>query len=383
MLTFRIVVLPGDGIGPEVVAEAVRVLQTVSELSSDFELKLESHEFGGCAIDSTGEPLPPSTLKACQEADAILMGSIGGPKWGVNAKVRPEPGLLALRKTLGLYANIRPANLASDSLLEYSPLRPEIAKGVDMIVVRELIGGVYFGTRKEQGVAPDEEVAWDTMIYSVQEVQRITRVAAQIALAADPPLDIHSVDKANVLASSRLWRKVVTETLKNEFPQLKLDHQLVDSAAMFIVSNPKKLNGVILTENLFGDILSDQSSVIPGSLGLLPSASLAGAPSAPSADFKPTSGIYEPIHGSAPDIAGQGIANPIGTILSAAMLLRYSLGLEKPAKAIENAVRKVLDLPEAGGFGLRTADLGGNVGTKELGNRIVDILKTLDRKSVV
>ncbi|EDR12312.1 3-isopropylmalate dehydrogenase [Laccaria bicolor S238N-H82] len=377
MLTFRIVVLPGDGIGPEVVAEAVRVLQTVSELSSDFELKLESHEFGGCAIDSTGEPLPPSTLKACQEADAILMGSIGGPKWGVNAKVRPEPGLLALRKTLGLYANIRPANLASDSLLEYSPLRPEIAKGVDMIVVRELIGGVYFGTRKEQGVAPDEEVAWDTMIYSVQEVQRITRVAAQIALAADPPLDIHSVDKANVLASSRLWRKVVTETLKNEFPQLKLDHQLVDSAAMFIVSNPKKLNGVILTENLFGDILSDQSSVIPGSLGLLPSASLAGAPSAPSADFKPTSGIYEPIHGSAPDIAGQGIANPIGTILSAAMLLRYSLGLEKPAKAIENAVRKVLDLPEAGGFGLRTADLGGNVGTKELGNRIVDILKTL------
>lgn len=375
--TFRIVVLPGDGIGPEVVAEAVRVLQTVSELSSDFELKLESHEFGGCAIDSTGEPLPPSTLKACQEADAILMGSIGGPKWGVNAKVRPEPGLLALRKTLGLYANIRPANLASDSLLEYSPLRPEIAKGVDMIVVRELIGGVYFGTRKEQGVAPDEEVAWDTMIYSVQEVQRITRVAAQIALAADPPLDIHSVDKANVLASSRLWRKVVTETLKNEFPQLKLDHQLVDSAAMFIVSNPKKLNGVILTENLFGDILSDQSSVIPGSLGLLPSASLAGAPSAPSADFKPTSGIYEPIHGSAPDIAGQGIANPIGTILSAAMLLRYSLGLEKPAKAIENAVRKVLDLPEAGGFGLRTADLGGNVGTKELGNRIVDILKTL------
>lgn len=295
----------------------------------------------------------------------------------MNAKVRPEPGLLALRKTLGLYANIRPANLASDSLLEYSPLRPEIAKGVDMIVVRELIGGVYFGTRKEQGVAPDEEVAWDTMIYSVQEVQRITRVAAQIALAADPPLDIHSVDKANVLASSRLWRKVVTETLKNEFPQLKLDHQLVDSAAMFIVSNPKKLNGVILTENLFGDILSDQSSVIPGSLGLLPSASLAGAPSAPSADFKPTSGIYEPIHGSAPDIAGQGIANPIGTILSAAMLLRYSLGLEKPAKAIENAVRKVLDLPEAGGFGLRTADLGGNVGTKELGNRIVDILKTL------
>lgn len=183
-----------------------------------------------------------------------VSGSIGGPKWGVSAKVRPEPGLLALRKTLGLYANIRPANLASESLIEYSPLRPEIAKGVDMIVVRELIGGVYFGKRKEQGVEPDLDTAWDTMIYSVEEVQRITRVAAQIALAANPPLDIHSIDKANVLASSRLWRKVVTETLTKEYPQLKLDHHLVDSAAMVIVSNPRKLNGVILTENLFGDM---------------------------------------------------------------------------------------------------------------------------------
>ncbi|TFK43740.1 3-isopropylmalate dehydrogenase [Crucibulum laeve] len=372
---FRIVVLPGDGIGPEVVNEAVRVLETISKASTDFDLKLESHEFGGCAIDSTGEPLPASTLKACQEADAILMGSIGGPKWGVNAKVRPEPGLLALRKTLGLYANIRPANLASDSLLSYSPLRPEIAQGVDMIVVRELIGGLYFGARKEQGTDPDVDTAWDTMIYSVAEVQRITRVAAQIALAANPPLEIHSIDKANVLASSRLWRKVVTETLTTEYPQLTFDHHLVDSAAMFIVANPKKLNGVILTENLFGDILSDQSSVIPGSLGLLPSASLAGAPSAPTIDFKPTSGLYEPIHGSAPDIAGQGIANPIGTILSAAMLLRYSLGLEKPAKAIEKAVRKVLDTPEIGGLGLRTADLGGKVGTKEIGDCIVEELK--------
>ncbi|KAF8165549.1 3-isopropylmalate dehydrogenase [Crassisporium funariophilum] len=373
--SFRIVVLPGDGIGPEVVAEAVKVLEVISEKSSEFDLKLESHEFGGCAIDSTGEPLPPSTLKACQEADAILMGSIGGPKWGVSAKVRPETGLLALRKTLGLYANIRPANLASESLLDYSPLRPEIARGVDMIVVRELIGGVYFGARKEQNVEPDLDTAWDTMIYSVSEVQRITRVAAQIALSANPPLEIHSIDKANVLASSRLWRKVVTETLTKEYPQLKLDHHLVDSAAMVIVSNPRKLNGVILTENLFGDILSDQSSVIPGSLGLLPSASLAGAPSTPSADFKPTTGLYEPIHGSAPDIAGQGIANPIGTILSAAMLLRYSLGLEHPAAAIEQAVRKVLDTKELGGHGLRTADLGGKASTKEIGDCIVEVLR--------
>ena len=257
-------------IGPEVIAEAVKVLELVAQKSPEFDLTLESHEFGGCAIDSTGEPLPPSTLKACQEADAILMGtilwpiwsvnlmlsigSIGGPKWGVNAKVRPESGLLALRKTLGLYANIRPANLASDSLLSYCPLRPEIARGVDMIVVRELIGGVYFGNRKEQGVSPDEDTAWDTMIYSVSEVQRITRVAAQIALSANPPLEIHSIDKANVLASSRLWRKVVTETLTKEYPQIKFDHHLVDSAAMVIVSSPRKLNGVILTENLFGDM---------------------------------------------------------------------------------------------------------------------------------
>ena len=259
--------------GPEVIAEAVKVLKLVAEKSSsEFTLNLKSHQFGGCAIDATGESLPASTLKACQEADAILMGkdlvdpiprvsfnvlstgSIGGPKWGVDAKVRPESGLLALRKTLGLYANIRPANLASDSLLSYCPLRPEIARGVDMIVVRELIGGVYFGNRKEQGVLPDKDTAWDTMIYSVSEVQRITRVAAQIAISSNPPLEIHSIDKANVLASSRLWRKVVTETLTKEYSQIKFDHHLVDSAAMVIVSNPRKLNGVILTENLFGDM---------------------------------------------------------------------------------------------------------------------------------
>ncbi|KAJ7639101.1 3-isopropylmalate dehydrogenase [Roridomyces roridus] len=377
--SFRVVVLPGDGIGPEVVSQAVRVLEVVSAASPDFDLKLESHAFGGAAIDSVGDPLPPSTLKACEEADAILMGSIGGPKWGVDAKIRPEPGLLKLRKTLGLYANIRPANFASDSLVSASPVKPEIVKGVDMIVVRELIGGLYFGARQELGAGTGDQAqtAWDTMIYSVPEVERITRVAATIAMASNPPLAIHSIDKANVLACSRLWRKVVTETLTKEFPQIKFDHHLVDSAAMLIVSNPRKLNGVILTENLFGDILSDQSSVIPGSLGLLPSASLAGAPSIPSPDFKPTPGLYEPIHGSAPDIAGQGIANPIGTILSAAMLLRYSLGLEKPAKVIEDAVAKVLDDPAAGGHGMRTADLGGKATTVEIGDRIVEVVKSL------
>lgn len=304
--------------------------------------------------------------------------------------MRPEPGLLKLRKALGLYANIRPANFASEALVDESPIKPDIAKGVDLIVVRELIGGLYFGARQELGAAAgaDAQTAWDTMVYSVSEVERITRVAATIALSATPPLEIHSIDKANVLACSRLWRKVVTETLAKEFPQIKLDHHLVDSAAMLIVANPRKLNGVILTENLFGDMyvlfaivlprltikfysLSDQSSVIPGSLGLLPSASLSGAPSIPAADAKPTRGLYEPIHGSAPDIAGQGIANPIGTILSAAMLLRYSLGLEAPAKAIEDAVRKVLD------DGVRTADLRGTAKTVEVGDRIVEVLKGL------
>ncbi|KAI0321940.1 3-isopropylmalate dehydrogenase [Amylostereum chailletii] len=376
--SFRVVVLPGDGIGPEVVAEAVKVLEAVFSVSSDVDLKLETHLFGGCAIDEHGEALPPATLKACQGADAILMGSIGGPKWGVSSKVRPEPALLALRKALGLYANIRPARFASDALVSYSPLKESVTKGVDIIVVRELIGGVYFGKRKEQGSGPDPDVAWDTMIYSEEEVRRITRVAAQIALTAEPPLAIHSIDKANVLATSRLWRKVVTETLQAEYPQLQLDHQLVDSASMMIVASPRKLNGVVLTENLFGDILSDETSVIPGSLGLLPSASLAGAPSNPSsASFKPTAGLYEPIHGSAPDIAGQGIANPIGTILSAALLLRYSLGLDKQAQIIEDAVRKVLDTKDTGGLELRTADLGGKVGTKELGDKVVEIVKSM------
>lgn len=373
--SYRIVVLPGDGIGPDVVAQATRVLELVSETSTSVKLTLEPHDFGGCAIDKYGEPLPPSTLTACQQADAILLGSVGGPKWGPEAKVRPEQGLLGIRKALGLYANVRPANFASDSLLAYTPLKPEIAKGVDMIVIRELIGGLYFGPRQEQG---DGDTAYDTMVYSVAEVERITRVAARIALAANPPLPIHSIDKANVLASSRLWRKVVTETLAKEYPQLTVDHYLVDSAAMIIVANPKKLNGVVLTENMFGDILSDETSVIPGSLGLLPSASLAGAPALVSdPSFKPTSGIYEPIHGSAPDIAGKGIANPIGTILSAAMLLRYSLGLEKEAQAVEAAVRKVLDEPSAGGYGIRTADLHGKATTVEIGDKVVEVLKTL------
>jgi 3-isopropylmalate dehydrogenase len=245
--------------------EAVKVLETIVKYTG-LPLEITQKLFGGCAIDATGNPLPDDTLQSCKEADAILLGTfapsapcqyadasgaIGGPKWGVDAPVRPESGLLRIRKELGLYANIRPANFASESLLAHSPLRPEIAKGTNIITVRELIGGLYFGKRQELGA---DGVAWDTCIYSVEEVERITRVAAQIAIASDPPLPIHSIDKANVLATSRLWRKVVTEFLGREYPQIKLDHQLVDSAAMIMVSNPRKLNGVLLTENLFGDM---------------------------------------------------------------------------------------------------------------------------------
>ncbi|CED84450.1 3-isopropylmalate dehydrogenase [Phaffia rhodozyma] len=366
--TFKIAVIPGDGIGPEVVKQALRVLSTLTA-KTDLKLELTEYDFGGIAIDNHGTPLPQETLDACLKADAILMGSVGGPKWGVGP-VRPEQGLLKLRKELGLYANIRPANFASESLLKHSPLKPEVAQGFDMVVVRELIGGVYFGDRQE---TDDKGVAWDTTLYSIPEVERITRVACQIASAESPALPIHSIDKANVLATSRLWRTTVTKVVEKEFPHLKLDHQLVDSAAMIMISNPRKLNGVILTENMFGDILSDESSVIPGSLGLLPSASLAGVPSLD----KTCLGLYEPIHGSAPDIAGQNIANPLGTILSAALMLKYSLGRPKEAELIETAVRKVLDSKDVGGEDLRTRDLGGESGTTEMGDRVVQVLERL------
>ena len=374
--TFSIATLPGDGIGPEVVDQAVRVLELVSEKSSNFKLQIRPHDFGGAAIDATGEPLPAATLQACKEADAILLGAVGGPKWGVG-KVRPEQGLLAIRKELDLYANIRPARFPSDSLLEHSPLRPEVAKGTDIVVIRELVKGLYYGDRKEADLdAPDSKgEAYDMMVYDKSDVQRITRLAAYLAMRSSPPAKIHSIDKANVLATSRLWRRVVNETIESEFREkgVEVDHHLVDSAAMVMVSNPRKLNGILLTENMFGDILSDESSVIPGSLGLLPSASLSELPTGES----PCKGLYEPIHGSAPDIAGQGVANPVGTILSGALLLRWSLGLEKEAAAIEQAVRKVLDTTDMGGFGVRTRDLGGSATTKEVGDKVLQVLNDL------
>jgi 3-isopropylmalate dehydrogenase len=308
--------------------------------------------------------LTDETLAAAKGADAVLLGAIGGPEWGTGA-VRPEQGLLKLRKEMGTYGNLRPCSFASDFLVDFSPLKPEVCRGTDFTIVRELTGGIYFGDRKED---TGDGQAWDVEPYSKAEVERITRLAAHLALARDPPAPVWSLDKANVLATSRLWRKTVTEVMKNEFPQLKLEHQLIDSAAMLMVKSPTKLNGIVVTSNLFGDIVSDEASVIPGSIGLSPSASLSGVPDGKSR----CNGIYEPIHGSAPDISGQGIVNPIGTILSLAMMCRYSLRLPKEADAIESAVRKVLD------NGVRTKDLGGSVSTKDAGDAIVaELVKLL------
>ncbi|ORX56507.1 3-isopropylmalate dehydrogenase [Piromyces finnis] len=373
MRTETIVLLKGDGIGPEIVTEAQKVLQLVSDARKEangFQLEFKEELIGGIAIDQTGSPLPEKTLNSCLNASAVLLGAVGGPQWPRPATPenpnppRPEQGLLDIRKKMNLFCNIRPCIFPCESLKQKSPLKEEIVKDTEFIVVRELTGGAYFGKREEENA---EGVAYDTTVYSVPEVQRITRIAAKLALAHEPPYPIISIDKANVLASSRLWRRVVTETIEKEFPTVKLQHQLVDSAAMIMVKNPSALNGVLLTENMFGDILSDESSVIPGSLGLLPSASLNGW-------GKESNGLYEPIHGSAPEIAGQNIANPIGTILSGAMLLRYSLGLEREAKAIEKAVAKVLDDEQHGGLNIRTKELGGNATTTEIGDAICKAL---------
>ncbi|KAJ3268953.1 3-isopropylmalate dehydrogenase [Terramyces sp. JEL0728] len=355
----NIILLPGDGVGPEVVAEAQKVLNLIPGLV------FTTHLIGGSAIDASGDPLPDTTLEACRKADAILLGAVGGPQWPRPATkenptpARPEQGLLKIRKELDLFANIRPCFFPGTTLIDHSPLRPEVVKDVKFTVVRELTSGIYFGDRTEE----KDGIAHDVMTYTVEEVQRITRVAANLAMLQTPPSPITSIDKANVLATSRLWRRVVTETLEKEFPQIPLYHNLVDSAAMHMVMNPRKLNGIVLTENMFGDILSDESSVIPGSLGLLPSASLNGWGEA-------SLGLYEPIHGSAPDIAGQGIANPIGTILSAAMLLECSLNMKKEARALEEAVAHVIDVQK-----LRTKDLGGAATTSQVGDAVVAVFK--------
>ncbi len=344
-----IAVLPGDGIGPEVTAEAVRCLAAIAA-KYHHDIRLEAAPFGGAAIDLTGEPLPAATLDLCRRADATLMGAIGGPKWrDVRPEQRPEQGLLALRSGLGVFANLRPVK-PHPAAFEASPLKPEHLRDVDILVVRELTGGIYFGAKTRT-----QTTATDLCAYSAAEIERVTRMAGQLARARRKHLT--SVDKENVLATSKLWREVVTRIMAAEFADVRLEHMLVDTAAMMLIQKPRTFD-VLLTENMFGDILTDEAATLAGSMGLLPSASLGSG----------TIGLYEPIHGSAPDIAGQGIANPFAAILSAAMLLRHSLRLEAEAAALERAVSRAIELGEftrdlvrSGGSALSTRAAGSAV----------------------
>lgn len=344
-----IAVLAGDGIGPEIIAEAVKVLRVV-ETKYGHEFDMPEALFGAVAIDATGSPLPPETLALAERANAILFGAVGDPRFAdPNLKVRPEQGILGLRKALGLYANLRPVAI-HEAILDVSPLKPEYLKGVDIMVVRELTGGIYFGEKTRTA-----DSASDLCTYSVPEIERVVRAAAHLARGRRKKLT--SVDKANVMETSRLWRAVATRVMADEFPDVALDHMYIDAAAMHLLRRPSDFD-VIVTENLFGDVLTDEAAMLPGSLGLLPSASLGTG----------TRGIYEPIHGSAPDIAGQGIANPYATILSAAMLLRLSLGLEAEATAVEAAVAGAI------AAGVRTADMrpaGKPASTSEAGAAVL------------
>jgi 3-isopropylmalate dehydrogenase len=349
-MDFNIVLLPGDGIGPEVVGQAVRVL-TAAAQAEGANLNFNEQLIGGCSIDKFGTALTDETLADCQAADAVLLGAVGGPKWDdPQAKVRPEQGLLGLRKGMAVFANLRPVRVHPD-LISASPLKPERLAGVDMIVVRELTGGLYFGQPKGREVVDGIERAVDTLVYNEEEIRRVVRMAFK--LAGQRRKKVTSVDKANVLESSRLWRKVTAEVAA-EFPEIELENMLVDTAAMRLVASPANLD-VLVTENMFGDILTDEASVLTGSMGMLPSASL-GADGA---------GLFEPIHGSAPDIAGKGIANPLGTILSTALLLRYSLKLPKAAARIEQAVDQAIS------DGLRTVDLGGKLTSQQMTDEVI------------
>jgi 3-isopropylmalate dehydrogenase len=343
-VSHRIVTLPGDGIGPEITAPTVELLGRLG----DFEF--DERVFGGASIEAAGTALTDEVLDACRGADAVLLAAVGGPTWDTTDPhaPRPEQGLLGLRKGLGLYANLRPVK-PIPALYDASPLRRERIEGTDLLVVRELTGGIYFGEKQRT-----DEMASDLCAYSVAEIERIARVGFRAARSR-----VSSVDKANVLETSRLWRETVMRVHSEEFPNVELEHVLVDNAAMQLVSAPRHFD-VILTENLFGDILSDEAAMLTGSIGMLPSASL-GEPGRP--------GLFEPVHGSAPDIAGQGIANPLAMFLSAALMLRHGLALEREAAAVESAVQRALD------GGLRTADLGGHDGTAQATRAVLDNLE--------
>jgi 3-isopropylmalate dehydrogenase len=340
-----IVTLPGDGIGPEVTAAAVGVL---NELRDD--LSFEEHLIGGASIDAHGTALTDEVLERCRASDAVLLGAVGGPKWDTTDpdKPRPEQGLLRLRRELDLYANLRPVRPAR-ALLDASPLRREVVDGTDLVVVRELTGGIYFGEKTRTDTR-----ATDLNVYTAGEIERIARIAFRAARRR-----VSSVDKANVLETSRLWRETVVRVHEREFPDVELEHVLVDNASMQLVAAPTRFD-VILTDNMFGDILSDESAMLTGSIGMLPSASL-GAPGEP--------GMFEPVHGSAPDIAGQGVANPLAMFLSAAMMLRHGLGFETEAAALESAVDRALE------DGLRTHDLGGTASTADATRAVLDHLR--------
>jgi 3-isopropylmalate dehydrogenase len=358
-LETRIVLLPGDGIGPEIVSQARRVLDAVGDKFGRV-FKFEECLIGGIAIDVTGDPLPQNTIAACKASDAILLGAVGGPKWDdPSAKTRPEAGLLRIRKELQLFANLRPITPFPE-LLDASPLKREIVEGTDILFFRELTGGIYFGPSGCETLPDGNERAFSTEVYETFEVARIVRLAGEAARRRRRKLTM--VDKANVLEASRLWRRVCAKIVKEEFSDLEYDVVLVDSMAMHLISRPTSFD-VVVTSNMFGDILTDEASMLPGSLGMLPSASIgSGGP-----------GLYEPIHGSAPDIAGKGIANPLATILAAAMMVRHSCDMENEAVAIEAAVQSVL------AAGHRTADLvrrgQASIGTVEMTDRVLEFLK--------
>ncbi|HNH25745.1 MAG TPA: 3-isopropylmalate dehydrogenase [Anaerolineales bacterium] len=349
-MNFKITLLPGDGIGPEVVGEAVRVLETIaSKYKHSF--SFQERLMGGCSIDKYGSSLTDETLADCVASDSVLLGAVGGPKWDdPKAKDRPERGLLALRKGLGVFANLRPVKV-HPALIDGSPLKPEKLNGVDILVIRELTGGLYFGFPKGRDIKDGRERAVDTLEYYDYEIKRIMNLAFNLAKGRKKK--VTSVDKANVLESSRLWRQIATQVGK-ENPDVELEHVLVDTASMRLITGPAWMD-VVVTENMFGDILTDEASVLAGSMGMLPSASLGES----------TVGLYEPIHGSAPDIAGKGIANPIGTILSTAMMLRHSFKLEEEAASIEKAVDTAIT------DGIRSADLGGTLTTRQLADEII------------
>ncbi len=358
-MNYTITVLPGDGIGPEVITEAVKVLNAVGDKFGHI-FTPQSGPVGGNALDNFGTPLPEETKKLCENTDGILFGAVGGPKWDdPQATTRPEDGILAIRKNLGLFANLRPVKIYPQ-LINSSPVKPEILQNVDMLIIRELTGGLYFAEPKKRWEEDSERKAVDTLLYSEHEIERVVKVAFELAKSRKQ--HVTSVDKANVLESSRLWREVTIEVSK-QYPEIELDHLLVDNASMQIIREPSRFD-VIVAENTFGDILTDEASILSGSMGMLPSASLAGTPGS----SKTNVNLFEPIHGSAPDIAGQGIANPLGTILSMALMLRYSLNLHEEANAVERAVEGVLS------EGFRTTDIASDGGEIIATERMGDLI---------